>query len=112
MFFSYFMDGFAFAGEAPAGKFEGSGDRPALATLIVSLTRIAAVLAVVFSLVYLSAGDLILGLLTDDRHVLEVCDSYRRWAVVVPLAGTMAFVWAGILIGLTLTRIMLASMLL
>ena len=112
MFFSYFMDGFAFAGEALAGKFEGSGDRPALATLIVSLTRIAAVLAVVFSLVYLSAGDLILGLLTDDRHVLEVCDSYRRWGVVVPLAGTMAFVWDGILIGLTLTRIMLASMLL
>ncbi len=110
LFFSYFMDGFAFAGEALAGRFEGARDYDGLRRLIGSLTRIGLGLAVVFSLLYLFGGNMILGLLTDDSSVLEQCNHYRWWAVAVPLAGTMAFVWDGILIGLTLTRIMLRSM--
>lgn len=112
MFFSYFMDGFAFAGEALAGKFEGRRDRKTLSLLIVRLTQIGAALALSFSLVYLLLGKDILSLLTDDRHVLEVCADYRLWSVAIPVAGTMAFVWDGILIGLTRTKIMLISMLL
>ena len=110
MFFSYFMDGFAFAGEALAGNFEGSRNRAALSSLIGALIRIGAVLAVSFSLIYWLIGDDILSLLTDDSVVLAVCARYRWWAVVVPVAGSMAFVWDGILIGLTRTRLMLASM--
>lgn len=110
MFFSYFMDGFAFAGEALAGKFEGRGDRPMLGRLIVRLSQTGGILALAFSLVYLLLGKEILSLLTDDNHVLEICADYRLWSVAVPLAGTMAFVWDGILIGLTRTRIMLISM--
>lgn len=111
MFFSYFMDGFAFAGEALAGKFHGAGDEPSLKSVIKSLTGIGIILAVTFSLVYFVAGNSILALLTDDSDVLAVCARYRWWAVAVPLAGTMAFVWDGILIGLTRTRIMLTAML-
>lgn len=110
MFFSYFMDGFAFAGEALAGKFEGSRNRTALSRLIGALILIGAVLAVAFSIIYWLFGDNILSMLTDDYIVLTVCDRYRLWAVIVPIAGTMAFIWDGILIGLTRTRLMLASM--
>lgn len=110
MFFSYFMDGFAFAGEALAGKFEGQRDKAALKRLIRSLIRIGAILAIAFSNLYCLLGDDILSLLTDDASVLKTCDHYKWWAVVIPLAGTLAFVWDGILIGLTRTRLMLISM--
>lgn len=111
MFFSYFMDGFAFAGEALAGKFYGSGDRVSLKLLISKLTRIGLLLAAAFSLIYMVLGHNILEILTDDTKVLDVCRRYLWWAAAVPLAGTMAFVWDGILIGLTRTRIMLVAML-
>lgn len=110
MFFSYFMDGFAFAGEALAGKFEGGGDRASLSRLIKALSMTGVALAAGFSLIYLGGAGAILSLLTDDKQVLMVCANYRWWAVAVPLAGTMAFVWDGILIGLTRTRIMLVAM--
>lgn len=110
MFFSYFMDGFAFSGEALAGKFEGGGDKNALQLLIKTLIWVAVALAVTFGLIYALFGGDFLSLLTDDTHVLDVCARYRWWAVAIPLAGTMAFVWDGILIGLTRTRLMLVSM--
>lgn len=110
LFFSYFMDGFAFAGEALAGKFTGQHRSDDVAKLIKRLTRIGLFLAIIFSAVYLSCGQYILKILTDDIQVIKVCKRYLGWAVVVPLAGSMAFVWDGILIGLTLTRIMLFSM--
>ena len=39
MFFSYFSDGFAFAGEALAGKHFGAGDNDALRTVVAALLR-------------------------------------------------------------------------
>lgn len=110
LFVSYFLDGFAFSGEALAGKFLGRGDMVMLSQLIVSLMKVGFAIAVAFSAVYLFFGHNILGLLTDDWHVLEVCKHYLWWAVAVPLAGVNAFVWDGILIGLTRTRLMLMSM--
>lgn len=111
MFFSYFMDGFAFAGEALAGKFYGAGQHQSLNQLIKKLSQIGIGLAISFSIIYLFFGDNILALLTDDSNVLDVCYVYRWWAIAIPLTGTMAFVWDGILIGLTRTHIMLVSML-
>ena len=110
MFFSYFMDGFAYAGEALAGKYEGRRDRQSLKTVIATLFKIGATLAITFAVAYRLFGQDILGLLTDERDVIAICGNYIWWAAAVPLAGTAAFVWDGILIGLTRTRIMLASM--
>lgn len=111
LFFSYFMDGFAFSGEALAGKYLGQGDRSSLARLISALTRIGVVMALAFGAVYFIFGPEILSLLTDDTKVLGISNSYLLWAVAVPLAGTYAFIWDGLLIGLTRTRLMLLSML-
>lgn len=111
LFFSYFMDGFAFSGEALAGKYLGRSDRSSLARLISALTRIGVVMALAFGAVYFIFGPEILSLLTDDTKVLDISNSYLLWAVAVPLAGTYAFIWDGLLIGLTRTRLMLLSML-
>lgn len=110
MFFSYFMDGFAYAGEALAGKYEGRRDPQSLKAVITTLFKIGATLAIVFAVVYRIFGHDIVGVLTDESAVVAICGDYIWWAAAVPLAGTAAFVWDGILIGLTRTRIMLTSM--
>ena len=110
MLFSFFMDGFAFAGEALAGKYYGRGDSSALKTLIKSLMKTGVICALCFAVLYIVAGEQFLGLLAEDRDVLMVARRYMPWAVAVPLCGFAAFIWDGILIGLTRTRAMLIAM--
>lgn len=109
--FSYFMDGFAFAAEAMCGKCKGAGDTPGLRRAINRLTFWGFGVAVVFTVVYLAGGEPFLRLLTDNPDIIDAAGAYRLWAVAVPLAGFMAFIWDGIVIGVTRTRLMLVSML-
>lgn len=110
MLFSYFMDGFAFAGEALAGKFKGAGDTPSLHSMIRVLTKIGLLLSAIVTLVYFFSGDAILGLLTDDGRIVSIASDYKLWAVAIPFAGFMSFLWDGVFVGLTRTRGMLVSM--
>lgn len=110
MFFSYFMDGFAFSGEALAGKYYGRRDLSSLGRLVSALMRIGLVMSLAFGLFYIFCGRFIFVLLADDPHVIGICERYLWWAAAVPLAGTCAFILDGILIGLTRTRLMLISM--
>ena len=107
--FSYVMDGFAYAGEALAGRYFGARDTASLNRLAQRLLRWGMALSVVFSLIYLLAGEAILGLLTDKQPVVVAAADYRLWAVMVPLTGFAAFVFDGIFIGLTATRAMFMS---
>lgn len=110
MLFSYFMDGFAFAGEALAGKFCGAGDGLQLRRLVRALMRLGLGLSAVVTVIYFFGGEWIMSLLTDDSHVLDVAHDYHLWAVAVPFAGFMSFLWDGIYVGLTRTRAMFVSM--
>ena len=107
--FSYVMDGFAYAGEALAGRYFGARDTASLNLLARRLLRWGMTLSVAFSLVYLLAGETILGLLTDNQPVVVAAADYRLWAVAVPLTGFAAFVFDGIFIGITATRAMFMS---
>lgn len=110
LFFSYFMDGFAFAAEALSGKYRGADDREGLIKCIRAIFRWGASLAMVFAVVYLAGGRLAVGLLTDDAGVVGAAMGYLPWVVAVPLAGFAAFVWDGVYTGLTMSRKMAASM--
>ena len=107
--FSYVMDGFAYAGEALAGRYFGARDTASLNRLAQRLMHWGMALSVVFALVYLLAGEAILGLLTDKQPVVVAAADYRLWAVAVPLTGFAAFVFDGIFIGITATRAMFMS---
>ena len=107
--FSYVMDGFAYAGEALAGRYFGARDTASLNLLARRLLGWGMALSVAFSLVYLLAGEAILGLLTDKQPVVVAAADYRLWAVMVPLTGFAAFVFDGIFIGITATRAMFMS---
>ena len=109
MFFSYVMDGFAYAGEALAGKSYGGGDLPQLRRVTVLLFRWGALVTVLFTITYWAAGPHILALLTSDALVVAAAGRYLPWVVLIPAVGMAAFVWDGIFIGITDTRGMLVS---
>ena len=109
MLFSYFMDGFAYAGEALGGSLYAAGRRRSLERLATSLLRIGLSMASLFTIIYIVGGHRLLGLLTDQPRVVECAVTYLPWAAAVPLCGVWAFVWDGIFIGLTRTRAMLAA---
>ena len=44
-------------------------------------------MAVLFTLTYALGGNAFLGLLTDDKEVIAVADTYFYWALAVPAVG-------------------------
>lgn len=111
MLFSFFMDGFAYAGEAIAGKEWGAGRGASLRRLERDLMMWGVALSLLGVAVYFFCGEYIIGFLTDEADVRNASADYLYWAVTVPLFGFMAFIYDGIYIGISLTRRLLFSML-
>ncbi len=109
--FSYIMDGFAYAGEAMAGRYIGARNNTGLQRMIRLLFHWGWGLSLSFTILYMIGGQDFLGLLTNDTTVINAAGNYYYWVLAIPLAGFAAFLWDGILIGATATRLMLYSML-
>lgn len=109
--YSYIMDGFAYAGEALTGRYVGAHNRADLERMIRALFAWGIGLALTFTLLYGIGGSSFLGLLTNEREVLNTSSDYFYWVLAIPLAGMAAFLWDGIYIGATASRQMLYSML-
>lgn len=107
--FSYFMDGFAFAGEALCGKTFGSNDMSAFHAFYHRLFCWGGGMIIVFTMVYAMGGISFLHLLTDQQTVIAAAQAYFPWVLVIPIAGMAAFVYDGIFIGITATRGMLIT---
>ncbi|MDH6358070.1 MATE family efflux transporter [Parabacteroides sp. PF5-9] len=109
--FSYFMDGFAYAGEALAGLYTGAKNKKSLNQMVRLLFVWGVGLALLFTLLYGVGGKSFLGVLTNDVSVIAESGKYYYWVLAIPLAGFAAFLWDGIFIGMTATRKMLYAML-
>ena len=108
--FSSFMDGFAYAGEALIGKAVGACNRDSYHAVVRRLFMWGGVVALFFVALYAVGGNAFMSLLTDDSAVLETLSHYRLWTLLLPLCGVASFLWDGIYIGATATRLMLLSM--
>ena len=109
LFFSYFMDGFAYAGEALGGKTYGAKNRVAFRETLRRLWLWTLMVTVVYTLLYIIGGEWIFSLLTDEPQVRTASVDFLWWTWLVPVAGAGAFIWDGIFIGLTATRGMFVS---
>ena len=109
LFFSYFMDGFAYAGEALCGKAYGAHNTEAFRETLRRLWMWMIMVTTAYTLLYIIGGRWIVGLLTDEPQVLDVAGDYLCWAWLIPAAGCVAFIWDGVFIGMTATRGMLVS---
>jgi MATE family multidrug resistance protein len=110
--FSYFLDGFAFAGEALVGKFFGASDRKNIARTVRLLLKWGAGFAIVFTLGYALMGASLLRLFTEQKAVLENGSDYLFWVALIPLASFGSFIWDGVFIGITASKAMRNSVVL
>ncbi|WP_301747276.1 MATE family efflux transporter, partial [uncultured Duncaniella sp.] len=108
--FSYFMDGFAFAGESLCGNCLGARDKKRLDHSIRALLWWGTVVSVIFTVLYFTCGERIMTLLSGDTEVIEASKEYFHWVILIPIVGFAAFTWDGVYIGITRTREMLLSM--
>lgn len=110
-FFSYFIDGFAFAAEALVGHFYGMKERKLLLHSIRTLIIWGVGIALATAVVYSSIAGSFLNILTDKAEVIAYAKHYLPWVYVLPLTGFLAFLFDGIFVGLTATKEMFISML-
>lgn len=108
-FFSYVMDGFAYAGEAIGGKYFGANNKVKFQDVVNKLFKWGLMLSAAYSIVYYFFGSDIIRLLSNEPSVVKASVEYMPWICLIPLAGMAAFVWDGLYIGITATRGMLIS---
>ena len=105
MFFSFFVDGFAYAGEALVGKAFGElktkKEKFKINSVVRSLFNWSIGVGLVFTLVYAVWGDECLALMTDDAPVLEAAQRYMGWLIAMPIVSALAFMWDGVYVGAT-----------
>ncbi|MBR1889032.1 MAG: MATE family efflux transporter [Alloprevotella sp.] len=102
--FSYFMDGFAYAGESLGGFYIGAKNLPSLRVLTSNLFRWGWGITLIATLVYLICGDYLMHLLTDDLAVIDVAKRYFAFVLLIPVVSFAAFLYDGLFIGAVATR--------
>lgn len=108
--FSYVMDGFAFAGEALAGKSIGAGNRTAFGAVVRRLLLWGVVIGLLFTIAYAVGGTSFVGVLTNDASVTSASSDYMLYVALLPACSVVGFIMDGIFIGATASRQMLVSM--
>ena len=111
MIFSYFTDGFAYAGEALAGRYIGAKDAPNVCATVKWTFVWSMGLALLFIGIYHFGGNGLLHAMTSDESVIDAARGYMPWLLLMPVVGCAAFTWDGIYIGATAARYMRNSML-
>lgn len=106
LFFSFFIDGFAYAGEALVGKYIGSNNINKLRKVVKLLFIWGFGLALAFTLLYLPGVNVILKILTSQTDVIESAQTFLPWVIMVPVASFASFIWDGIYIGATASKAM------
>jgi MATE family multidrug resistance protein len=115
MLFSYFVDGFAYAGEALVGKEWGARkrlvdrcaedrcaeDRYAVDRVVRLLFAWSLGVGVLFTLIFYVWEEPLYRLMTSDSIVLERLADYTFWLVAMPIVSTLAFMWDGVYAGAT-----------
>lgn len=106
MFFSFFVDGFAYAGEALVGKEFGRNQESGvksqdLKDVVRALFRWSIGVGVAFTLLYAVWGHAFIAMMTSDGEVLEASKQYLGWLNWMPIVSALAFMWDGVYVGAT-----------
>ena len=106
MLFSYFVDGFAYAGEALVGKYVGEqqvqSQSPSSLARVVRLLFIWSLgVGCLFTLIFALLASPIYRIMTSDLSVLSRLADFTPWLVAMPIISTLAFMWDGVFAGAT-----------
>ena len=111
LLYSYFIDGFAYAGEALSGRFIGARDKESLVKAVKVIFIWCGAIGILSTLGYWIGGEWLFRLMSTDPVVLAESASYLPWLLIMPLVSSVAFTWDGIFIGATATKAIRNSML-
>ena len=109
MLFSYFVDGFAYAGEALVGKYIGlnqesgvrSQDRSDISRVVGLLFAWSLGVGILFTLIFALWSSGFYRAMTSDTTVLTRLADYTAWLIAMPIVSTLAFMWDGVYAGAT-----------
>jgi MATE family multidrug resistance protein len=102
--FSYFTDGFAYAGEALTGRFIGEGSQDGVRSTIRQTFLWSLGVTALFFLVYGVGGVPLFHLMTSDPSVVDAGREFIPWLLLMPVIGCPAFTWDGIFTGATASK--------
>ena len=111
LLYSYFIDGFAYAGEALSGRYIGARDRESLTRAVKVIFMWCCGIGIVSTLGYWAGGEWLVGLMATDATVIAESARFLPWLLVMPFVSSVAFTWDGIFIGATATKALRNSML-
>ena len=109
--FSYFTDGFAYAGEALVGRFTGAHDSKQLHQTVKLLLIWGVIIAAPFTVLYALFPDWFIGLISDQPEIAVQAQPYHIYLALIPMITFAAFLWDGIYIGATASRAIRNTML-
>ncbi|MDE7381304.1 MAG: MATE family efflux transporter [Muribaculaceae bacterium] len=109
IFFSYFMDGFAFSGEALCGKAAGAGDLEMFKQTLRGIFFWGLSMTIAMTFIYVFGWDLIAGFITDEEEIINIVSHLKIILMILPAISVAGFLFDGIYIGLTATRQMLIA---
>lgn len=107
MLFSYFVDGFAYAGEALVGKQVGKlhdvaeNGKTVLSRVVGLLFTWSLAVGVLFTLLFACCSTNFYLAMTSDNIVLSRLVDYTPWLIAMPIVSTLAFMWDGVYTGAT-----------
>ena len=109
MLFSYFVDGFAYAGEALVGKYIGwnqesgfrSQDKSDISRVVRLLFAWSLGVGILFTLIFALWSGGFYHAMTSDTTVLARLTDYTAWLIAMPIVSTLAFMWDGVYAGAT-----------
>ena len=110
LLYSYFIDGFAYAGEALVGRYTGANDGQSLRKAVKVIFIWCLSIAAVSTLAYALEGESFVRILTNDAQVIEATGPFLPWLLIMPLMSCIAFTWDGIFIGATASKTIRNSM--
>jgi multidrug resistance protein, MATE family len=101
MLYSYFIDGFAYAGEALTGKYIGAKDRKSLSVAVKYLFIWSGAIGIVSTIAYILWSEEMVRFLSNDPIIIEASKPFFIWLILMPIFSCAAFMWDGIFIGAT-----------
>lgn len=104
LLYSYFVDGFAYAGEALTGRYIGAQEKDNLKATIRWNFVWCMAIAIVSTALYAVLPRWMIGIITDNAEVIEACGPFLFWLLLMPVMSCIAFTWDGIYIGATASR--------
>jgi len=109
--YAYIVDGFAYAGEALAGKYFGARDKGRLIKVSKLLFYWGLLMSGIFTVAYYFGDSFLLSIFTDNQEVIQSIQPYLVWVYLIPVLTFGAFIWDGIFIGVTASASMRNAML-